>query len=148
MVTRATNLDTIAKCAIVGAVTASESASRIGRSETDVAPEYTVNVEWRARVAVLAVSGDVDMVTAPRFQETLSRTLEQGPTTLVVDLSGVDFFASAGLSALVGAYQQAGGDTNLRVVATNSATLRPLEVTALDHKIPVYGSLDEAVNEG
>ncbi|MDR7300610.1 STAS domain-containing protein [Haloactinomyces albus] len=104
-------------------------------------------VEWYGREAVLPVSGDVDMVTAPTFEEALTSALEGRPEKLVVDLTGVDFFASAGLSALVTAYQQAEGHTALCVVAPNTATARPLQVTALDRRIPVHASRQEALSE-
>lgn len=104
-----------------------------------------MDVEWQDRVAVLAASGDIDMVTAPRFEEALMSALRDRPETLVVDLAEVGFFASAGLSALVAAYQEAGEHAGLRVVATSTATARPLQVTALDRKIPVYASREEAL---
>lgn len=85
------------------------------------------------------------MVTAPRFQQELSSVLEERPVTLVVDLTGVEFFASAGLSALVAAYQETDEHTELRVVAPTSVTARPLQLTALDRKIPLYSSREDAL---
>ncbi|WP_246195483.1 STAS domain-containing protein [Halopolyspora algeriensis] len=105
-------------------------------------------VEWYGREAVLPVAGDVDMVTAPKFEEALTSTLNERPEKLVVELTEVDFFASAGLSALVAAYQQAEGNTELCVVAPNTATARPLQVTALDRRIPVHASRQEALSGG
>ncbi|QUH06070.1 STAS domain-containing protein [Saccharopolyspora erythraea] len=109
------------------------------------AVQVSTSVEWRDKAAVLSVSGDVDMVTAPQVEQELSALLEQQPEVLVVDLAEVGFFASAGLTALVAAYKQAEGRTGLRVVATSSATVRPLKVTALDRKIPVFDSVEAAL---
>lgn len=109
--------------------------------------KVSTSLQWHGRTAVLAITGEVDMVTAPQVQGELTSTLEeQRPPVLVVDLEHVDFFASAGLSALVAAYQQAEESTSLRVVAGNSATARPLRVTALDRKIAVYSSRQEALS--
>lgn len=102
-------------------------------------------VEARGSAVVLPVAGDIDMLTAPQFEEALASALRDQPEVLVVDLDKVEFFTSAGLTAMVGAFQQAGDRTALRVVATNSATVRPLQVTALDRKIPVYASREQAV---
>lgn len=126
----------------MGAVTAYDSSSQ---TEPADGLNVTVAVEWHDRAAVLAVSGEIDMVTAPRFEEALMSTLNDRPETLVVDLSEVEFFASAGLSSLVAAYQHAAEDTGVCVVATNSATVRPLQVTALDHKIPVHATREQAL---
>ncbi|MBA8827554.1 anti-anti-sigma factor [Saccharopolyspora lacisalsi] len=114
-------------------------------AESASGPNVATAVEWHDRSAVLTVSGEIDMVTAPRFEEALLEALHKEPATLVVDLSGVDFFASAGLSSLVTAYQRTDEHTELRVVATNSATVRPLQVTALDNKIPVHATREEAL---
>ena len=108
--------------------------------------DLTVTLEWQDRAAVLAVAGEVDMVTAPRFQKEMSAALEQQPDKLVVDLTKVGFFDSAGLSALVAAYQEAGRHSSVRVVASNGATVRPLRLTALDRKILVYDTVDDALS--
>lgn len=105
-------------------------------------------MDWHGAAAVLVVTGEVDMVTAPRFEKALTSVLGERPDTLVVDLEQVKFFASAGLSALVTARQQAEEGTAVRVVATSSATVRPLETTGLDREIPIYSSVALAVAEG
>lgn len=120
----------------------------ISTAETADRPDqqgFTVTSQWQGRAVVLAVSGEVDMVTAPRFQKELFAALEAKPDTLVADLTDVGFFDSAGLSALVAAYQRAGKQVHVRVVAASGATVRPLRVTALDRKIPVYGSREDAL---
>ncbi|GAB2993907.1 anti-sigma factor antagonist [Amycolatopsis acidiphila] len=105
-----------------------------------------VVVEKHGQAAVLAVSGDIDMVTAPEFEKHLLTALRERPGILVVDLGGVDFLGSAGLTALVAAHQEAGTHTKLRVVAESSATARPLQLTGLDQEIPVFATRDEALS--
>ncbi len=129
----------------MGVVSTFDSSSQLETAESSGGPNVATTVEWHGRSAVLTVSGEIDMVTAPRFEEALLEALHEKPAALVVDLSGVDFFASAGLSSLVTAYQRTDEHTELRVVATNSATVRPLQVTALDHRLPVHTTLEEAL---
>lgn len=107
-----------------------------------------VAVEKNGQTAVLAVSGDIDMVTAPEFEKSMLTALREHPATLVVDLGGVDFLGSAGLTALVAAHEEAGSRTRLRVVAGSSATARPLQLTGLDREIPVFSSREEALAAG
>lgn len=107
-----------------------------------------VTVEKHGTTAVLAVAGDIDMVTAPEFEKHLLTALRERPAALVVDLAGVDFLGSAGLTALVAAHQEAGVQTRLRVVAESSATARPLQLTGLDQEIPVFASRQEALAAG
>lgn len=105
----------------------------------------TLAVEERDSAVVLAVAGEVDLLTAPRFEDAVTRALNERPETLVVDLSKVEFLASAGLSVLVAAHHAAGEHTQLRVVTEGSATVRPMQLTGLDQQIPVYRSLEDAL---
>ncbi|WP_236789094.1 STAS domain-containing protein [Amycolatopsis sp. GM8] len=104
-----------------------------------------VAVEKHGEAAVLAVSGEIDMVTAPEFEDHLLSAVREQPATLIVDLCGVDFLGSAGLSALVVAYREAGERTKFRVVAQSSTTARPLQLTGLDQEIPVFTTRDDAL---
>lgn len=142
---RERSLARVACCGIVAPVVTSDSFVQTQGAEPAA---LSTAVRWHDTTAVVTVVGEVDMLTAPQLDEVLAEVLDRQPAKLVVDLTEVGFFASAGLSALVAAYQQAGGNTALRVVATNSATVRPLQITALDRKIPVLPSVDEAVSGG
>jgi anti-sigma B factor antagonist len=126
-------------------MTGFESPVPAGTGEPSEEPSVSTAVEWHGRAVVLAVSGEIDMVTAPRFEEALTSVLRERPEVVVVDLAQVSFFASAGLTALVAAYRQADERTEIGVVATGTATARPLQVTALDRKIPVFASREEAL---
>lgn len=115
---------------------------------SDPAPTLTVNVEKRQSGAVvLRVSGEIDLVTAPRLEESVTRVLAQRPEILVVDLTDVHFLASAGLSVLVAAHNQAGENTDMRFVASGSATLRPMELTGLAQALQLYPTLREALTD-
>lgn len=107
-----------------------------------------VIVEKQGQDAVLVVSGEIDMVTAPEFEKQLLSALRERPGALVVDLGGVDFLGSAGLTALLAAHREAGEHTKLRVVAESSTTARPLQLTGLDQEIPVFATRDEALSVG
>ncbi|MGH3951810.1 MAG: STAS domain-containing protein [Pseudonocardiaceae bacterium] len=105
-----------------------------------------MTVEWQGRATVLAVAGEIDMLTAPRVEEALMLALESRPETLVVDLTDVRFLGSAGLAALIGAQRKAGKQIGFRVVAAGTATSRPLHVTGLDQQFVVYPSREQALN--
>ncbi|BCB75970.1 hypothetical protein Pflav_023800 [Phytohabitans flavus] len=55
----------------------------------------------------LVVAGDVDVISAWQFREYLAGALDTTPASLTVDLGGVTFLDSTGLSALVYAHQRA-----------------------------------------
>lgn len=50
---------------------------------------------------VVGVSGRIDATAAPLFDSHCSRYVDEGHTTLIVDLSDVDYLSSAGLRSLV-----------------------------------------------
>jgi anti-sigma B factor antagonist len=85
-----------------------------------------------AVVRVTAV-GEVDSSSAPLLRAELDTALDAGELReLVVDLDGVTFLDSAGLSVLAGAHRRAAGcDVRLRVLASSRAVIRPLQITGL-----------------
>jgi anti-anti-sigma factor len=80
----------------------------------------------------LVVAGDVDVISAGRFRAHLSRVLDRRPASLTVDLGGVTFLDSTGLSALVYAYQRALDEgISLAVADPQPQVRRLLDVTGL-----------------
>lgn len=109
------------------------------------APRITVSTENYNGAVVVVVAGDVDLLTAPKLEQTVWTALDTRPAVLVIDLSEVGFLASAGLGVLVKMYNAMDGHTRLRVIASNRETWRPLEVTGLLEILAVYATREEAV---
>ena len=114
----------------------------------------TTSVEHRYGVAVLAVGGEIDMVTAPQFEKAIDDVLADDPATLVIDLTEVTFLASEGLRllatankrfVLATASKRFGESGGFAVIAAAPATIRPIELTDLDEVFDVYLSLDDAL---
>ena len=82
----------------------------------------------------VSVTGEVDSTTAPGLRNCLLEVIERpGTTTVEVDLRGVTFLDSAGLSALATAHRAAvAADRELRMrCGTTRAVVRPLQITGL-----------------
>lgn len=91
-----------------------------------------VDVVPDAAHALVVVSGEVDASSAPVLAHRLDAVLDGRPASVVVDLRGVTFLDSAGLSTLAMAHRRAqehGGA--VRVVASSRAVVRPLQITGL-----------------
>ena len=76
-------------------------------------------------VSVMKVKGRIDSDSAPELETALTRLLNDGRNKIVLNLQNVDFLSSAGLRAIVKAYQGAkksGGDVRLAAVS------EPIEV--------------------
>ena len=51
--------------------------------------------------SVIAVSGELDVFTAPSLDESLAESIDAGRVNLIVDLTDVTFLDSTGLGSLV-----------------------------------------------
>jgi anti-sigma B factor antagonist len=95
---------------------------------------------------VLTVRGELDVVTAPVLVEAIGTALAAAPSAIVVDLLGVEFLASAGMSVLFKASQTAtDASTWFGVVADGPATSRPMKIVGLDQELRLYVTMDDAL---
>jgi len=98
-----------------------------------------------AAAAVLTLRGDLDLATAPNLTAAVAAVAGENPPVLVLDLTEVGFLASAGLTALLAACREAPEGTEMRIVASGRATLRPIQLTGLESSLPLYRTLEEAL---
>ena len=99
--------------------------------------------------AVLAVSGEVDVATAPRLREQLIELVNSGSNRIVVDLENVEFLDSTGLGVLVGALKRVRmSDGELALVCTAARILKVFEITGLTKVFPMRSTVAEAVSGG
>jgi anti-anti-sigma factor len=105
----------------------------------------TVDVEHRGSAVVLRVAGELDLVTTHVLADASTEALRSVPPVLVIDLTGVTFLASVGMSAIVAAHETGGEHTQVRVVGGSRDTLRPLRVTGLDRLLAIYPDLPSAL---
>ena len=107
--------------------------------------EITVQKDVVDGVIVLAVFDVVDGATAPELAAAVGEALASSPTALVIDLTGVTFLASVGMTILMRAKQDAGAEIGFAVVAEGSATRRPLTLVGLDSELSLCLTRDEAL---
>ncbi|BBY89159.1 MULTISPECIES: STAS domain-containing protein [Mycolicibacterium] len=114
-------------------------------SESTSPVTCVIGEEWVGRVAVLSVSGVVDMLTAPQLEEAITTSLGKTPAALVVDLTDVEFLASAGMGVLVGAHDQLPEGVKFGVVADGPVTSRPLKLVGIADIVDLFQTRDEAL---
>jgi anti-sigma B factor antagonist len=106
---------------------------------------FEVAVTWHDNVVVLGVSGTLDMVTAPQLTESIQSSLKNEPSSVIVDLTGVEFLASAGMTVLIAAHEQIGASAQFVVVADGPTTGRPLHLVGVDKRLAIHTTLDAAL---
>jgi anti-anti-sigma factor len=104
-----------------------------------------VSERWVGRVVVIATSGVVDMITAPQLEEGIKAALAKTPEGIIVDLTEVEFLASAGMGILVAAHDEAPEGIGIHIVAEGPATSRPLKLVGIADIVPLHATLDEAL---
>lgn len=85
----------------------------------------SIETENRQSISVMKVKGRVDSETAPELDDALTKLLQDNRNKIVLNLQDVNYMSSAGLRAMVRAYQSAnksGGDVRLAAVS------EPIEV--------------------
>ena len=118
-----------------------EEAPRI---KTDTS--FSVRRSEISGVPVIAVSGEVDLSTAPELREMLLPFAESSPPLVVADLTDVTFVDSTALGVLVTSLKhiRAGGG-DLRLVVTQPHISKVLDITGLSDVFSVYTTTAEAV---
>jgi anti-sigma B factor antagonist len=95
---------------------------------------------------VIEVDGQIDLYSAPEFKERTLGVIERGTRRVVVDLSGVTFMDSTGLSVLIGAFKRLRLlDGRLTIVVADDDIRRIFEVTGLDGSFTLCRSREEAL---
>ncbi|MGH3780635.1 MAG: STAS domain-containing protein [Pseudonocardiaceae bacterium] len=95
---------------------------------------------------VVTVTGEVDVLTAPRLADCLTAQLATA-RVVVVNLDGVRFLASAGLRALFEANELATHqDRDLRLVCNSPTANLVLETTGLREHFTFADTVPDALN--
>ena len=105
-------------------------------------------VREEADWTVLAVSGEIDIATAPSLREKLHSLLAEGHQNLFADLDEVTFLDSSGLRVLAQSQRRltgAHGPPRLRLVVAGAAVERVFDVTGLRSFFDVYATQEDAV---
>jgi anti-sigma B factor antagonist len=95
---------------------------------------------------VLAVSGELDMATAPELRERLDAALEAGVRRIVVDLQELTFLDSIALAMLLHASRRLGDEGRMAVVVAPDSYVRLIfEVAGMPHCVDVVESRAQAI---
>jgi anti-sigma B factor antagonist len=105
-----------------------------------------VDERWFGRVAVVAASGVVDMLTAPELEQAIRAALDKKPAGLVIDFTDVDFLASAGMGVIVAVHEEVGSELRFCIVADGPATSRPLKLVGIADIVKLYATVNEALS--
>src|SRR6187551_1185543 len=96
---------------------------------------------------VIAVTGEIDLFTAPEFKQRMSELIDAGRSRVVVDLTETTFIDSSSLGVLIGAHRRLRRlEGSLVIVCSNDAIAKTFRITGLDGVFTIVTTLDEAFN--
>jgi anti-sigma B factor antagonist len=115
----------------------------------DDRPRFTVEtMHLSDERAVVAVIGEIDLLTAPQLDGALDAAIAAGASQIVVDLSDSDFIDSSGLSVLITAGKRLqGADGSFAVSCPSERVERILRMTGLHQVFAIHASRDEALDD-
>jgi anti-sigma B factor antagonist len=93
---------------------------------------------------IIAVTGEIDISSAPALREAIDQALGDGSDRLIVDMNGVSFMDSSGLNVLAGAAKRMSRGS-LRIAAPARHIRKVFEITGTDQVIPTFDSQQDAM---
>ncbi len=107
--------------------------------------ELRLSSERRGDSLVVAVGGELDIVTSRQLDEHLTRARREH-RRIVLDLTAVDFMDTSSLAVIVGHWKrlQAAGGT-LALAGARYRYTKTLWITGLADRLPRFDSVEEAL---
>jgi anti-sigma B factor antagonist len=130
-----------------GATSASTPVPRGG--EVDDQIRIDTRTPSAGRV-VIAVGGEVDMLTSPQLRATVLEFVggAAGTELVVLDLDQVSFLGTSGLAALIEVREAAHtAGVELRLACSARRVLRPLAIAGLVALFDIHDTVDEALRD-
>jgi anti-anti-sigma factor len=105
-----------------------------------------VNIHKSGTTVRLAPAGDLDLGTADVLAHALRSAVVEGATDVVLDLRGLEFIGSAGITQLL-QFDQLGREEGFRltIVRGLSRVQRVFELMGLDERLPFVDAADRPV---
>lgn len=106
----------------------------------------TITATSRGTSHVLELAGEIDMSTAGQLREALRDLTLHHAQQLIIDMAGLDFCDSTGISVLVAARTHAlVADASIALTCVPSHLVQALRVVGLDQIFPIHATTSEAI---
>ena len=103
---------------------------------------FNVEIDHVGTADIVTVRGEIDIVSAPEFEEKLSTV----GSTIVVDLRHLDFMDSSGLAVLLRRKETLDGSSELRLVMKPGIIEKLFRVSGIDQVFPTYPNVEAALD--
>jgi anti-sigma B factor antagonist len=108
---------------------------------------FEAEIHTQDRAVVIAVSGELDLASAPSLEEKLEDAERSHAGPVIVDLRALEFIDSTGLGILIKAHQQAErSGRQFAIVRGPSQVQRLLSLTGLEERLTVVDSPEDLLS--
>jgi anti-sigma B factor antagonist len=108
---------------------------------------FNAEVITAADCAVLRVTGEIDVYTAPELRQQVIHLVDNGIRHIIGDLRDVDFLDSTGLGVMVGSLKRLRvHQGSLKLVASDGRILDLFKVTGLSQVFELFPSVLDAIS--
>jgi anti-anti-sigma factor len=115
-------------------VTVSDKPSLVSRPRSD---RLAITTRLDGDCQTLVLEGELDVASAPSFEETLEALCSEGAREVAIDLTGVDFIDSSGVNAILrGKTLCAERGRAFSLSPARAHVQRPFELTRLVGRLP------------
>jgi anti-sigma B factor antagonist len=110
--------------------------------------ELRLSAERRDDSLIIAIQGDLDMVTSAQLDEYL-KDARRETSWIILDLTGVSFMDTNALAVIVNHWKRlAAKGGALALAGARRQYTRALWITGLASRLPMYDTVDQAVAAG
>ncbi len=106
-------------------------------------PELTLSTSRIGHRLVVAAAGEVDIASAGELRAALHFAAESGAAEIWLDLSGLEFMDSTGITSIVDARRQLDGRP-FALICPAGPVRRVLDISGIERAIPIHASRADA----
>jgi anti-sigma B factor antagonist len=108
---------------------------------------FTVQLQPHSDAALIVVSGELDIASAPELEQALDQIRPELIKLVIVDLRELEFMDSTGLSIIVRAHQRLSElDCELTLIKGPPQVQRLLDLTGVADRVRLGSEPDELLN--
>jgi anti-sigma B factor antagonist len=114
-----------------------------------VQTDFRVEMRTEGQATVVAVTGELDLASSPELEQHLEQFYASDSELLVIDLRGLEFMDSTGLSVIVSAHQKLiDAGRRLIIVRGPQQVQRLLDLTGVAERLELVDTPEEVLTEG
>jgi len=104
-----------------------------------------IHKRQRDAVAILDISGEIDLYNAPQIKDHLNQLIEDKIYKVIINLDRVTYIDSSGIGALIaGVSNLKKYNGTLKIINTSGAVRKVLELTKLNAFFEIFDNEDAA----